>query len=189
MEVVFSDRFEHMMSKIDSAVTHMQDLRMIMMHNETWIAAGKEDNTLRREAVEERNIPILDACYYGGAIVVAPGDILFGELKNGPSNFGSKALHVLWRHLRSRGVGCRIFGNDLLAFDTDQKRWFKVASYGSGWVAKGYMQTGIHVSINLNPELISQVCIKDCQKTPGYLSQYGITAFEIYDVMKPLLYS
>ena len=146
---------------------------------------GKHSN-LREEVCDNLNIPILRANYLGGTIVIFPGDLSIMEVKRGHSTFGAKTIQCLCDYLRSKGLPVFVDNNDLLLSDVDNRVAYKVASYGSNWVG-AMTETGIHVSINTDVELIKSICVKPMVKVPGALGQYGITAQELWQAILAIL--
>lgn len=148
------------------------------------IGTGRTDGTYDKAICQERNLPVFHSEHIGGTIVLFPGDISFLELSLSYSDFGKDAIKAIESYLQSIGLQVRRFGNDLMLYSAEEKEWFKVASYGSGWISKGYLQTAVHVSIGMDEELVSKICTKPCQKKPRGLARYGIKAQEIYNVIK-----
>lgn len=142
---------------------------------------GKHAN-FREDVCKDLAIPVLHANYLGGTIVIFPGDLSIMEVKRGHSLFGEKTIQCLHKYLYSKGLPVCIKGNDLLLYDVDTRMACKVASYGANWVGD-MTETGVHVSINMDLELVKRICIKPMIKVPGALSQYGITAQELWQVI------
>ena len=150
-----------------------------------WLATGLTENTYSAEVQQELSIPVFKAQHVGGTCVVFPGDLSMCELRFGTSNFGKQALVALQSYLGTRGIRARFDGNDLMAYSEVKGDWLKIASYGSGWLSKGYVQTVVHVSIGMDEDLVSRLCTKPSIKRPGGLEEFGITSQNVYDLLKP----
>ena len=62
----------------------------------------------------------------------------------------------------------------------------KVASWARATLITGWVQTVAHFSVNVDVDLIRQICTKPMVKVPGALSDYGITAEMIWDDIKDI---
>lgn len=115
--------------------------------------------------------------HLGGAIVCFPGDLSIMELTTGDSNFGSTAVSVVQDMLVERGADAFLDGNDLMVGERKAASWAR--TYQDGRV-----QTVVHFSINSDVTTIQELCTKPMAKIPGALSDYGITAEDIWTVIK-----
>ena len=123
------------------------------------------------------------AWHLGGAIVCFPGDLSIMELKNGGSNFGHESISAVRDMLESRRISALIDGNDLMVNGRKCGSWARTSN-------RGYTQTVVHFSINSDVATIRELCTKPMAKIPGALSDYGITAEDIWTTIKehmPLL--
>lgn len=160
---------------------------MVAISDNLWLATGRTEGTYSEAVRQEFDIPVFHSEHIGGTCVVFPNDLSFCELSLSYSDFGKRAINAIKNYLTNFGLVVRLDGNDLMLYSAEEKEWFKVASYGSGWLSKGYMQTVVHVSIGMDEELVSRLCTKPCQKNPRGLAQYGITAQAVYEVIKPII--
>lgn len=152
-----------------------------------WLATGLTDGTYSAAVQQELNIPVFKAQHVGGTCVVFPGDLSMCELRIGNSDFGRKILVALQNYLGTRNIRTRFDGNDLMVHSAEEDDWFKIASYGSGWIGKGFVQTVVHVSIGMDEDLVTRLCTKPCVKRPGGLEKYGVTSQDVYEVLKPTI--
>lgn len=139
--------------------------------------------TSDKEAARQRGIPVWEAEHLGGSIVCFPGDLSLCLTTWGDSmpSFGPDCMDAVSRLLRERGAKVKQDNNDVLA---DGK---KVASWARATLLSGWVQTVLHFSVNVDLELIRAICTKPMAKIPDALSEYGITAEEIFKEIEPLL--
>ena len=78
----------------------------------------------------------------------------------------------LKNYLTDKGLNCKIAENDLLVDG------YKCGSYMSRNI-DGVIYTAIHISINMDVDLIKSICTKPMVKIPKGLSEFGITTDEI----------
>lgn len=120
---------------------------------------------------------LYQAWHLGGAIVCFPGDLSIMELKNGGSNFGCESISAVRDMLESRRISALIDGNDLMVNGRKCGSWARTSD-------RRYTQTVVHFSINSDVTTIRELCTKPMDKIPGALSDYGITAEDIWTVVK-----
>ena len=146
-----------------------------------WCAHGKIAS-IREDLCKDLNIPIVSAHYLAGANVIFLNDLTIMEIKKGFSRFGEKTIKLIHDYLRSKGLPVKIDGNDLMLYDTDGKNVYKVGSHGSNFVGD-MIENVVHISINMDVELVKNICLKPMVKVPGELGSYGITAEELWKVV------
>ena len=120
---------------------------------------------------------LYQAWHLGGAIICFPGDLSIMELKNGGSNFGYESISAVRDMLESRKIDALIDGNDLMVDGRKCGSWART-------IDSGYTQIVVHFSINSDMQTIQELCAKPMVKIPGALSDYGITAEDIWTVIK-----
>lgn len=120
------------------------------------------------------------AAHIAGAIVCVPGDLSIMQLKIGQSDFGRNAIDAVRDYLVSCGCSAEIDGNDLMVGGLKCGSW-------ACMIENGYSQTVVHFSVNVDVELIRSICTKPMVKTPGALSKYGVTAYDLLEVIRCLL--
>lgn len=120
---------------------------------------------------------LYQAWHLGGAIVCFPGDLSIMELKNGGSNLGCESISAVRDMLESRKIDALIDGNDLMVDGRKCGSWART-------IDSGYTQIVVHFSINSDMQTIRELCTKPMVKIPGALSDYGITAEDIWTVVK-----
>lgn len=120
---------------------------------------------------------LYQAWHLGGAIVCFPGDLSIMELKNGGSSFGCESISAVRDMLESRRISALIDGNDLMVDGRKCGSWARTSD-------RGYTQTVVHFSINSDVQTIRELCTKPMAKIPGALSDYRITAEDIWTTIK-----
>ena len=120
---------------------------------------------------------LYQAWHLGGAVVCFPGDLSIMELKNGGSNFGHESISAVRDMLENRRISTLIDGNDLMVDGRKCGSWARTSN-------RGYTQTVVHFSINSDVQTIRELCTKPMVKIPGALSDYGITAEDIWTTIK-----
>ena len=155
-------------------------LRIMGEHGEGRIALFSSELAVVYGSPQYVNIPacirrgifMFPAAHLAGAIVCFPGDLSIMELRYGHGSFGSDAIKTAERLVKTHSEHALIDGNDLLV---DGK---KIASWADISLS-GYYQSVVHFSVHSDVDLIRELCKKPMVKTPGALSDYGITAADI----------
>lgn len=154
---------------------------IVNLTKKTWCVCG-EGNAFREDVCRERGILLFHAHHLGGTTIVFPGDLSIMEVRQGHSRFGEACLEAACRYLRGRGLPVGIDGNDLMLWDPDAKAKLKVGSHGSNWVGD-LTESVVHLSVNMDVDLVREICTKPMVKTPGALSRYGVTAEELWEAI------
>ena len=110
---------------------------------------------------------------FGGTIVNFAGDICIGNYQPDFNNFGIDFLVNFVKWLNGKGLNAQFVGNDVLIDDI-----YKVASFMSQYI-NGCLYTAIHLSVNMDIELIKAICTKPMNKIPKGLTEHGITEQEV----------
>lgn len=141
-----------------------------------WV--GKIDTAYNKDECNSRRLPIAKGQYYAGAIVCMPGDVSACITTDGLSDVGMNISDAIFNYLFGKGINVIKDGNDILA---DGK---KVASYCQAETPNGLCQTVVHVSVGkMDLDLVKAICAKPMLKTPGALSDYGISTKDIIDLI------
>ena len=115
----------------------------------------------------------------GGIIVTSKGDIELGHFsKDLRNNFNKALANNLVQYLIQNNINASIAGNDILIDDA-----YKVASFSSTCY-NNILYSAFHVSINIDLELIRDICTKPMSKIPKGLSSYGIETNTIMEFLK-----
>ena len=157
---------------------YLQELPTLLKeHNETVIVYS--DKTVILQGNNNYNsiedITAYKTHNFGGTIVNFAGDICVGNYQLNYYNFGSNFMKNFADFLKGKQLNASVVGNDILIDGL-----YKVASYMSQNI-KGVIYTAIHISINMDLDLIKKVCVKEINKIPKGLSEYGITTEQVVD--------
>lgn len=150
---------------------------VIHIGEKTCVWTGALASTFDREYAEQIGLDIGQGMYLGGTIVCFPGDLSLCLTTWGRTQFGQECMDALEERLVQKGISVSRHNNDLLA---DGK---KVASWASSKQRTGWVQTVVHFSVNVDGATISRICTKPPSNPPGALSEYGMTANELMDMV------
>lgn len=138
--------------------------------------------TLNCEECEKRGIEIGQGEYLGGSIVNMPGDLSLCIVTWGDSDLAPQIVDKTAEWLSERGISITYDENDVLA---DSK---KVVSWARATTLQGWCQSVVHFSIGeMDLELVKAICTKPMVKVPGALSEYGVTAEDLWTVIEPII--
>lgn len=157
---------------------------IVNIPDQQFIASG-----MRRMYADGSDISAYNADYNGGSVVMFVGDLNIIELKKGFSDIGERVIGRVKEYLSQKGIETSRSGNDLVYIVNDYENnkitQYKVASFGSLWIGER-METVVHVSINVDVDLIRKICLKPMKKVPKGLSDFGITAEEVLAFISPI---
>lgn len=147
---------------------------LLFLHQEPFLATGLL-TTSDTAAATALNIPVWTAEHLGGSIVCFPGDLSLCLTTWGNTQplFGEECIRAVGELCESIGATVFYDNNDCLVDN------FKVASWATATTRHGWVQTGVHFSVNTDLNLITLLCLKQMNKIPGQLSDYNITANDI----------
>lgn len=130
------------------------------------------------EKAAELGIKVIRINHEGGCIVTNTGDVDVGIFTKGyyGHQIRDTIISKLVTLLSADGIEAAIMGNDLIV------EGHKVLGFGSRMYGE-ILYTAMHISINTNLELIRQICTKPMEKIPGSLSEYGITAEDVVNIL------
>lgn len=117
--------------------------------------------------------------YEGGVIVEQAGDIDILLFTHGfiGQDMRKEIVLALQQLCIENGVNAEIVGNDFLV---DGK---KCASWGSRIFGK-MLYAALHISLNVDMDVIKAVCTKPMYKVPRGLCQFGIKPDDVYAVIE-----
>jgi lipoate-protein ligase A len=130
----------------------------------------------------KEHVRLIRINHEGGTIVTSPGDIQIGIFTKGYSGnfYRDKILEDIIMLLKTNGYTAAIVKNDVLV---DGK---KVIGFGSRMYGN-LLYTAIQISININIDLIRQICTKHMEKSPDGLQNYGITTQDVLDILAKVI--
>lgn len=156
---------------------------LIFCHaNDLAIGHGIYEDFFDKQYCEERNLPMLNANFPGGACVIFKGDINIMGYVYGFSDIAKRYIECANDFLHSKGIESEIIGNDLII--RDGETMYKVGSHASAWVNNDAgIEFVAHISMHVDNDLIQRICKKSVEKYPKALSDYGITEQEVIEYL------
>ena len=134
------------------------------------------------ENIQKLGVKLVQINHEGGTIVLSPGDIDIGIFTEGYYGdiLRNSVIDGIINKIKSNGYDVTYSNNDILVNGR------KVASHGSRMFGK-ILYTAIHISININIDLIKAICTKEMVKIPDGLINYGINTNDILNIMSEVL--
>ena len=146
----------------------------ISVFTETAVHYGIEKGFSLQKA-KEKNIPCFDIQKGGGAMVTSPGDVVYCYMSTQKMETLNIDLRLfLEDKLNKKNLFTKQTKNDLLVNGK------KISGFMDTYINGKYFYGG-HISLDCNLPLIKEICIKPMEKTPGGLSEYGITTEEVVE--------
>lgn len=175
------------MREITSFSDYLKELpNLISNKNETvfvtskGISVLKGADNLNEEYCNNNNLNIYKTHQFGGTIINFENDLCVADYQPAHNNFGMRIMEGIKDYLASKDIHSIINENDVLI-----EGKYKVASYMSTFI-NGCLYTAIHISIDMNLEIIKNICTKPMKKIPKGLSEYGITQNEMKNLILKL---
>ena len=156
----------------------------IVIHicEEPCVWTGLLQDTYNKEECEKRGLAVCIGQYYAGTIVNMKGDVSVCACTWGKTDIGENICEAIADMLRERGVEVTHDVNDILANEK------KVASWASVPQSSGWVQTVVHLSVGkMDLKLVKAICTKPMIKTPGTLSNFGITTDDVLNIVDDIL--
>lgn len=122
------------------------------------------------EYCEGHQINLLQIPNEGGVIVLSEGDFEIGIFKYNGWDIHTDLIEFFQRELSKTIQNIIVLDNDLIVDDI-----YKVAGLSSRHLGNNYVYTAMHISVNVDLDLINNICTKEMKKIPKGLSDYGIT--------------
>lgn len=175
------------MREITSFSDYLKELpNLISNKNETVFVTSKGISVLKgadelnEEYCNNNNLNIYKTHQFGGTIINFENDLCVADYQPAHNNFGMRIMEGIKDYLASKDIHSIINENDVLI-----EGKYKVASYMSTFI-NGCLYTAIHISIDMNLEIIKNICTKPMKKIPKGLSEYGITQNEMKNLILKL---
>lgn len=140
--------------------------------DETLVHYGFESE-FDQEKVMEKGLRTVNLNRKGGAFVTHKGDIAYAHLTRQADRFNQSLGSFLANKLIARGLNVVFRDNDWLI---DGKKFMGTMMYYLGGNFHFY---GGHISINVDLDLIKNICLKPMEKEPIGLSEFGITTEQV----------
>lgn len=159
----------------------------ILQNDHILIAGGKKENIVNFEEIEKNNIPSIFDNMNSGALIIFPEDISIGVYIFKDNDLGEQILNAIQQYLYKKDIITKRDSNDLMAYSPTHDDWFKIASYASARFGLQLVYV-IHISINMDEDLVQKICIKKTTKRPGgLLPLFNINNSELYEIIVPIL--
>lgn len=136
------------------------------------------DDAYREEVRKAYDILIFHSDYRPGMVdLVMPGDLCICVLERRHSFQGDRILQAAQDALRDRGITAAASGSDFLLLH-GERQVCKIGSYGIA--RRGTLwETTVHISINVDSELLRSFRTEPLEMDRAGLDQYGITAADL----------
>lgn len=169
----------------ESTIVYISDIVMVV----SGLYAQVDEAYIRESGIMHWHI-----AHNGGGTVLFPGDISIMEYRRGSSDTGERVINALARMLCARGVRSHAEGNDLIADGRKTASFARGVPTVGGAPAPGGIvtsetltQTTLHISMNIDRELIERVCQKPMLKIPGSLSELNVPRDDILKCIEEIL--
>ena len=161
---------------IQSAIVNKQNKAFGGIVTEMVIAKG-DGMQFNEEYCKQNHIELLPYPNSGGCIVIFPDDIICGLLtQDATSTFAVDFLNAFAEWLETKDITAQFVGNDVLVDGT-----YKVASGSIKGFNSDFAYVPIHISMQVDLDLIRNICQKPMVKIPKGLSEYGLTSQEVLE--------
>lgn len=165
----FEEAYKHVNS------FYSQELSMYGYYGQTTVSTGDE-NDINKGYCIQNGYRVFYLSYSGGTIVSESDCLCVINLSKDNSFIGKFALDFK-EFLQKNGINVEINGND---FIVDGQ--FKTASFVNTYINETYL-TFFHIPVSVDLEKIRNVCKKEMKKVPKGLSEYGLTAKKIEEML------
>ena len=170
------------MQVLTDAIVNKKEIAYGGIGDEEIVLIGR-NNQINDNYCSCNNIRVEHTANEGGTIVVQDGDIEFGFFKFNGFYDGLEVMTQICDYLKETlGDRINLRDNDLMVDNL-----YKVGSYSSVNVGDRLIYTGCHISMSVNFEHISNICLKEMIKIPKGLSEYGIDVNSLYEFIEKLL--
>ena len=167
---------KNIIAGFDDIISSHKECIVYGVPDDNYIYVGR-GNTINEDFAKKHNVKVLEIPNEGGTIVISKGDVDIGIFRYNGFGDGQNISNKILKHLKEKIPNIELFNNDFSIKDDD--KIYKLGSYSSRDLGDRYVYTAIHLSININLELIKGICKKEMVKIPKALSEYGITTEEM----------
>ena len=157
----------------------INNLTIVLPIEKCLVGCGK-DRDINIEYCQKNNISYRFDDRPGGCMVLFPGNVLVQSI--GPKqdlSIGLRFLIDFTNWLQNKSISDVIIdGNDIMV---EGKKIVGISNYPLPQPYNKWNYFGIQISININKDLIDNICTKTGVKQPNALSKYGISTQEVID--------
>ena len=179
MEVIKLDE-TNIVNGITSYITQQKEGIVYGIPREISVFVGRNSEELYdKQFCLDNNVNLLQFPNEGGIIVVNNGDFDIGHFSyNFYNKFNENFAQYVVDYLVNKGIKASIVNNDILIDNIYKCCGFSSRLYGK------VLYSAFHVSINVDIDLIKNICKKKMVKIPKGLSDYDITTQEILNLFR-----
>lgn len=163
----------NLVEKIEEYLSNEIEIAFWGVPTKSSVFVGTNTN-LNKNFCLKNNIELLEFPNEGGVIVVSEGDFDIGFIsKDINNNFNYNFATKIKEYLNKKGLDAKFDGNDLILNEK-----YKCGSFSSRRLGN-MLYSAFHISINVDLQMIKNICTKPMVKIPKGLSSYGISTEEI----------
>lgn len=172
MEIIKTN-FDDVPEQVAGIIKHQKETVLYTVADQHCAVIGSNGGA-DATAIEDAGIKCVQINHEGGTIVISPGDIDIGIFTRGygGKEYRDKLINGLLKKLTDKSYRAACVDNDILV---DGK---KVVGFGSRMFGD-ILYTAIHISVNVDLDLIQKICTKPMQKTPDGLINYQINTTDV----------
>ena len=150
---------------------------VIGVPNNTLVLKGKSE--CNSKAAEDRGIKLIEGLNIGSSIVLFKGDLEYALfVKNGGNSPMQLLIDGIVDYLKLKNLNVKFDNNDVMIDDI-----YKVCACALTPLDNNMYYYAIHISMSVDLDLIKSICTKPMNKIPKGLSDYGITAEEMENLL------
>lgn len=171
---------QNVVEEIHSILNKQKECFVWGIPDKNYVFSGRNENFNKKYCIEN-NIGILSFPNEGGVLVINKGDVELGHFSKDVHNkFNENFATKLTQYLQEKNINASMEGNDILI-----DNMYKCVGYSSRRFGE-ILYSAFHISINVNLELIKNICTKPMIKIPKGLSYYGVTTEEVLKLLKTM---
>lgn len=171
---------KNVVEEIHNILREQQECFVWGIPDKNYVFSGRNEN-YNKEYCIENSIGILSFPNEGGVLVINKGDVELGHFSKDVHNkFNENFATELTQYLQAKSINASMKGNDIIIDDV-----YKCVGYSSRRYGE-ILYSAFHISINVNLELIKNICTKPMVKIPKGLSDYGVTTEEVLNLLKTM---
>lgn len=166
----------NIVEEITNHITNEEEGLLYFIAERT-IAFPGFNNFVDKELCKSNDVKVIELPNEGGAIISSEGSISIGHFSKDFNNTFNKDLtYNIINYLKNLGLNVSLNENDILIDNI-----YKVASSGSRRFGNILFST-FHISNKVDLDLIKKICTKPMNKIPKGLTDYGLTANQLFNL-------
>lgn len=141
------------------------------------------DDAFREDVRAALEAPVFHSGYRPGMVdVVFPGDLCICAVESQNSGIGGKIFAAAQSYLNERGIKAQATGSDFLLADMDERKVYKIGSYGIVPV-DGMWETTVHIYMQADMGIIEAFRREPPEMVRRGLGDFGVTAEELLEAI------